>query len=90
MDRFGFGENWEKYLENLTDERIQEAERSLLEWLNMESLQGKRFIDIGSGSGLFSLAARNLGAEVRSFDYDINCVNVRKIVSTKKYGGQIL
>lgn len=85
MDRFGFGENWEKYLENLTDERIQEAERSLLEWLNMESLQGKRFIDIGSGSGVFSLAARNLGAEVYSFDYDINCVNCTQSLKDKFY-----
>ena len=38
--------------------------------LKVDRLDGKAFLDIGSGSGLFSLAARRLGARVHSFDYD--------------------
>jgi 2-polyprenyl-6-hydroxyphenyl methylase/3-demethylubiquinone-9 3-methyltransferase len=38
--------------------------------LEVANLAGKRFLDIGCGSGLFSLAARRLGAVVHSFDYD--------------------
>jgi len=34
------------------------------------SLSGKTFLDIGSGSGLSSLAAYRLGAAVVSFDFD--------------------
>lgn len=68
--RFAFGQNWSNFLRTLNDERILEAERSLKQMLEVESLQGKRFIDAGSGSGLFSLAARRLGASVHSFDYD--------------------
>ncbi len=53
-DRFQFGENWKRFLLVLNDERIAEAEKSLKEMLGVEDLQGKTFLDIGSGSGLFS------------------------------------
>ena len=68
--RFEFGKNWERFLGALTDERIAIAEQSLVEYLRQPRLDGLRFLDIGSGSGLFSLAARRLGASVTSFDYD--------------------
>ena len=72
--RFRFGKNWESFLEHLDDERIRVAEESLKELLHGDSLAGRTFLDVGCGSGLFSLAARRLGANVRSFDYDVDSV----------------
>lgn len=69
-ERFEFGANWSRFISVLNDERIARAEKSLCEFLGVVNLTGKRFLDAGSGSGLFSLAARRLGAEVHSFDYD--------------------
>lgn len=68
--RFAFGDNWLRFLSALNDERIDAATQSLRAALGVQSLQGKTFLDVGSGSGLFSLAARRLGASVVSFDYD--------------------
>jgi 2-polyprenyl-3-methyl-5-hydroxy-6-metoxy-1,4-benzoquinol methylase len=69
-ERFEFGKNWAWFLATLTDEKIAEATRSLQDMLEVTTLEGRRFLDIGSGSGLFSLAARRLGSRVHSFDYD--------------------
>ena len=74
QERFAFGKNWSGFLKHLTEERIQEAEKSLVEKLGLSDLKGKTFLDIGSGSGLFSLAAHRLGATVFSFDYDKDSV----------------
>ncbi|MDP1532659.1 MAG: 50S ribosomal protein L11 methyltransferase, partial [Rubrivivax sp.] len=68
--RFEFGANWARFLELLDEARIVDAERSLQRMLALSSLAGKRFLDAGSGSGLFSLAALRLGARVHSFDFD--------------------
>jgi len=68
--RFAFGANWTRFLSVLDDDRIAEAEKSLQNMLGVTDLKSKTFLDIGSGSGLFSLAARRLGANVHSFDYD--------------------
>lgn len=69
-ERFTFGKNWSKFLAELDERRIVAAEQSLKNMLGLDDLRGLRFLDIGSGSGLFSLAARRLGACIHSFDYD--------------------
>ena len=68
--RFEFGKNWGRFLRTLSNDRIERAKRSLQEMLATETFVGKTFLDVGSGSGLFSLAARQLGASVHSFDDD--------------------
>ena len=73
-ERFEFGKNWSQFLRVLDEERVLEAVRSLKEGLRTEDLNGKDFLDLGSGSGLFSLAARRLGARVHSCDYDPQAV----------------
>lgn len=73
-ERFRFGENWRSFLELLDDRRIRQAEDSLLDLLERQDLNGLTFLDVGSGSGLFSLAARRLGARVRSVDFDPSSV----------------
>jgi 2-polyprenyl-3-methyl-5-hydroxy-6-metoxy-1,4-benzoquinol methylase len=69
-ERFRFGANWRRFLATVDRESIRRAEQSLSSMLEIETLAGKRFLDMGCGSGLFSLAARSLGADVVSFDYD--------------------
>jgi 2-polyprenyl-3-methyl-5-hydroxy-6-metoxy-1,4-benzoquinol methylase len=72
--RFEFGKNWASFLKTVDDQRIVEAMKSLASMLGTSHLEGKTFLDVGSGSGLFSLAARFLGASVHSFDYDPDSV----------------
>ncbi len=69
-ERFTFGRNWQRFLSVVNEQHVLAAEGSLRRMLRTDTLSARRFLDIGSGSGLFSLAARRLGATVHSFDYD--------------------
>jgi len=72
--RFAFGKNWSAYLTSVNEERIKESCQAIVQLLGTNDLRGKRFLDIGCGSGLSSLAALRLGAEVFSFDFDNDSV----------------
>ena len=73
-DRFAFGENWKSFLATLDEDRIEQATASLTGMLGTDDLAGRHFLDLGCGSGLFSLAAHRLGAKVLSIDYDPDSV----------------
>lgn len=85
--RFEFGRNWASFLETLNPARIERADESLRSFLGAPDLQGKRFLDIGNGSGLFSLAARRLGAEVVSFDFDPQSVACAEELRRRYFSG---
>ncbi|MBL0676334.1 class I SAM-dependent methyltransferase [Aeromonas dhakensis] len=78
--RFEFGVNWQSYLDhNLSPERIDQARLHLLSFIGREDLLGLRILDIGSGSGIHSMAAFQAGAaEIVSFDYDAESVMATK------------
>jgi 2-polyprenyl-3-methyl-5-hydroxy-6-metoxy-1,4-benzoquinol methylase len=88
-ERFEFGKNWQRFLSKLNEDRILEAEKSLKQMLEIDDLKGKSFLDIGSGSGLFSLAARRLGAKVHCFDYDALSIACTKELKNRFFGNDL-
>lgn len=75
------------FVASVDEARIVEAEKSLQSLLGVVRLDGKTFLDIGSGSGLFSLAARRLGARVNSFDFDKASVASTELLRDKYFPG---
>jgi predicted RNA methylase len=76
---FSFGENWAQYAQKIDERRIEEAEKSLIRLLGRESIEGRTFLDIGCGSGLFSLAAVRLGCKrLLAVDLDPNSVETTR------------
>ncbi|MDR2588751.1 MAG: class I SAM-dependent methyltransferase [Spirochaetales bacterium] len=82
---YEFGKNWKRFLSLLSEERIGYSEKSLIEYLGADNFAGRRFLDIGSGSGIFSLCAKRLGAAVHSFDYDEDSVNCTRELQRKYF-----
>jgi SAM-dependent methyltransferase len=74
---FKFGDNWASFSRQLDKPRIDDAIQSLNSLFGNDSLKGKSFLDIGSGSGLFSIAAAKLGCDpIAGIDVDPVSVQV--------------
>lgn len=87
--RFEFGENWSEFSKNINSTEVEQAVKGL-EKLLPEKLKpkGKTFLDIGSGSGLHSVAAAKLGfSNITCTDYDKNSVKTTKL-NAEKFGVQ--
>jgi len=85
--RFQFGKNWINFLKTLDTHGIVSAKTSMNQLLGAYQLPSKTFLDIGSGSGLSSLVARQMGAKVKSIDYDPNSVKSTKMLKDKYLPG---
>lgn len=84
--KFSFGKNWQDYLESISEDRIQAAKTDIEKWLGKDAVKDKTVFDIGSGSGIHSLAFYLLGAKVvLSIDVDENSVTATKSLR-QKYG----
>lgn len=75
--RFRFGKNWKSFVEKyLNENRVSKAIESLQQFVGCGDFENNTFLDIGCGSGLFSLAAAMLNAKsIYSFDYDQDSVD---------------
>ena len=84
-NKFKFGKNWKLFLKGLENKHIQISKKALLKFNQNINLKNRSFIDIGSGSGLSSLAAKQLGAKVVSIDVDTECIECTKFLKNKFY-----
>jgi SAM-dependent methyltransferase len=77
---FSFGKNWENFVRvNFSEDRVKISRKHLLNFLELDNLNGKYFLDIGCGSGIHSLAAFKSGAQkIISFDVDPHSVATTK------------
>ena len=75
--RFDFGRNWQDFsAAKLNTQRVSDAERSL-ETLLGDKIRGHTFLDVGCGSGLFSIAAARCGAtRIAAFDFNATAIDV--------------
>ena len=84
-----FGKIFKKfYTQNRFDSNYDVAKQELLEFIPGSTLKNKRFLDAGSGIGLYSLVASELEpSQIVSFDYDLEMVSmtnqIKKLAKNK-------
>lgn len=85
--RFLFGKNWNNFIQfHFSEERVNISKKNLLAFLEVGDLANWDVLDIGSGSGLHSLAMVKAGAKtVTSFDYDEQSYSTTSYLA-KKFG----
>jgi len=84
---FSFGQNWLNYVaRELTEKRVQVAIRSFRKFAAVEDLKDQAFLDIGCGSGLYSLTAYRLGAS-RIVSIDVDAASVQATNSVRRSAG---
>jgi 2-polyprenyl-3-methyl-5-hydroxy-6-metoxy-1,4-benzoquinol methylase len=77
---FNFGNNWLSFSENRLDEHsLHTAIQSLKSLTGLDNFKDISFLDVGCGSGLFSIAAHQLGAKkVVGLDVNSTCILASK------------
>ncbi len=85
QERFEFGRNWQAFVEkSFNAEAVDTSKRHILGFLGREGLGGLSVLDIGSGSGLHSMAALEAGAlSVHGFDFDPKSVGATRWVRSR-------
>jgi SAM-dependent methyltransferase len=86
---FAFGANWASYASTVAEPQIQAAVAGLQRLVG-DRIAGRRFLDIGCGSGIHSLAALRLGAaEVVAVDIDTDSVaTAQRMLEANARGGR--
>lgn len=85
--KFSFGENWLAYSRTLDETRVRDAAASV-EQLLQQRLDELSVVDVGAGSGLFSIAAARLGASrVVALDRDPLCLQAIAANASRFLGG---
>ena len=78
-EHFEFGRNWQDYSRFIDEGRIQQAVLDMERLFGPGTLRGRSFLDIGSGSGLHSLAALRQGCtSVVAVDLDPQSVEATR------------
>jgi SAM-dependent methyltransferase len=84
---FSFGRNWQRFLDRcLNPERERIAIASITDFLEIPDLEGRSFLDVGCGTGLFSLSAYRLGAR-RIVSIDVDPFSIRCCEELKQRAG---